>query len=281
MPEMTLTSAIRAIDCPRHSPCIEMSYTDSGTGEALILIHGLGGNAHKWVQQIEEMSSFYRVIAMDLRGHGYSGYRPEEAVTIRAFTDDIVALVKGLGVEKAHVCGNSLGGMIALELWVRCPSLMKSLILAGTTAFFPPPQMLDEFLRLFDHMDITAWARFMVPRLLRRGAPASLEEELVQTMAATPRAVYRQGLVAAFQADYRWMLSTVDIPTLILVGEEDQATPSGYARFLKNQIKDAVLLVVPDAAHLPQRENPREFNRQLRWHLETSKNKYNSEHSKD
>jgi pimeloyl-ACP methyl ester carboxylesterase len=271
MPEMTFTPATMAIDCPRHRPCVELSYLDRGAGEPLVLIHGLGANAAGWVEQIGELSTSYRVIAMDLRGHGGSGQRPEEPINIRAFADDIAALLKGLRVERAHVCGNSLGGMIVLELWVRCPSFMKSLILADTTAFFPPPQMLEDFLRLFDHLDMKAWARFMASRLLRRQSLASLEDEVVQTMATTSRAVYRQGLVAAFQADYRWALPMVDIPTLILVGEEDQATPLGYARFLQSQIQDSVLQFVPEAAHLPHRENPRAFNRMLRSHLESQK----------
>jgi pimeloyl-ACP methyl ester carboxylesterase len=266
MPEMTFST--RAIDCPRHHPCIDMSYYDRGAGDTLVLIHGLGANAAGWIEQIEELSTSYRVIAMDLRGHGASGHRPEESATIRTFADDIAALIKGLRVEGAHVCGNSLGGMIALELFVRHPSWMRSLILEDTTAFFPPPNMLEEFLRLFDHLDMQAWARFMAPRLLTPTSVAILEGELVQTMAATSRAVYRQGLVAALQADYRWMLPTLDIPTLILVGEEDQATPLGYARFLASQIKDAVLQVVPEAAHLPHRENPRSFNVIIRSHLE-------------
>ncbi|MEJ2069794.1 MAG: alpha/beta fold hydrolase, partial [Syntrophobacterales bacterium] len=90
MPEMTLTSARRLIDCPRHSPCIEMSYVDGGAGETLVLIHGLGATATAWGEQLEELSSSHRVIAMDLRGHGDSGHRPEEPVNLRAFVDDIV-----------------------------------------------------------------------------------------------------------------------------------------------------------------------------------------------
>jgi 3-oxoadipate enol-lactonase len=269
----TVKSARMPIDCPSHSPCFDLAYTEGGTGEALILIHGLGANAWSWRQQLEELSQAYRVVALDLRGHGNSGHRPEEAITIRAFADDIIALGKGLGLERAHVCGNSLGGMIALEIWVRCPSLMKSLILADTTAFFPPPHMLEEFLRLFDQMDMAAWAQFMAPRLLRQGAPAGLQEEVVQMITATNRAVYRQGLAAVFLADYRWTLPTIDIPTLILVGQEDQATPVGYARYLESQIRDAKLQVVPKAAHLPHRENPGEFNQQLQEHLERCENK--------
>jgi len=268
MPETTLTPVTRTIDCPRHSPCIDLSYIEAGTGEALVLIHGLGGHAAGWEQQIKDFSAAYRVIAPDLRGHGNSGYRAEEAVTIRSLTEDLVTLLKGLEVERAHMCGNSMGGLIALELWVRYPAWVKSLILADTTAFFPPPRILDSFLRLFDQMDMMAWAGFMVPRLLRRGAPADLMEKLVQTIAATSREVYQQGLVATFSADYRWALPLVDLPTLIVVGEEDQATPIGYARFLEHHIKNSVLRVVHEAAHLPQQENPPEFNRQLRLHLE-------------
>jgi 3-oxoadipate enol-lactonase len=266
---MSPCPAKMAIPCPRHSHCIDLTYCDCGIGEALVLIHGLGGNATGWRDQMEELSGGYRVIVMNLRGHGNSGHRPEEPITIRAFADDIIALLKGIGVRRAHFCGNSLGGMIALEIWVRAPALVKSLILADTTAFFPPPQMQEEFLRLFDSMDMAAFARFMAPRLVTPQAPATLVEEVEQMIAGVSRSVYRQGLVAAFQADYRWMLPLVDVPTLIVVGAEDQATPVGYARFLERHIKDAVLRVVPGAAHLSPRENPGEFNLQLREHLKS------------
>lgn len=269
MPEMMPNPTHLAISCPRHSHCIDLAYYDQGQGEALVLIHGLGANATGWRDQVEELSAACRVIAPDLRGHGASGQRPEEAITIRALADDVIALLKGLGVGGAHVCGSSLGGMIALEIWVRAPSLVKSLILADATAFFPPPQMLDDFLRLFETMDMEAFARFMAPRLLTPQAPATLVEEVVQMMAAVSRSVFRQGLVAAFQGDYRWMLPLVDLPTLIVVGEEDQATPVAYARLLEKNIKDAVLRGVPAAAHLPHRENPAAFNRLLQEHLQS------------
>lgn len=269
MPEMRPAPARLAISCSRHRHCIDLAYHDQGQGEVLVLIHGLGANATAWRDQMAELSAACRVIAPDLRGHGDSGQRPEEPITVRAFADDVIALLKGLDVGRAHVCGNSLGGMIALEIWVRVPSLVKSLILANTTAFFPPPQMLDDFLRLFDAMDMAAFARFMAPRLLTPQAPATLVEEVVQMIEGVSRSVFRQGLVAAFQADYRWMLPLVDVPTLIVVGAEDQATPAGYARFLEKHIKDAALRVAPAAAHLPHRENSPAFNRLLREHLQS------------
>lgn len=231
------------------------------------MIHGLGGGGRSWRRQIEELSKAYRVIALDLRGHGQSGHRAEEAISIRNLAADVISLLQGLGIEQGHFCGHSLGGMIALEIWVRAGSLMRSLILADTTAFFPPPHMLEEFLRQFDQLDMTGWGRVLAPRLLGRGAPAALTEEVVETIGATSRAVYRQALIAAFQADYRWLLPLIDLPTLILVGEEDRAMPWGYACYLQSRIRNSSLQVVPQAGHLSHQENPQEFNRQMELHL--------------
>ena len=228
MAEMTPAIAKKiAIDCSRHSPCIELAFTDRGAGEPLILIHGLDGSGWSWRHQIEELSKAYRVIAIDLRGHGQSRHRAEETISIRAFADDIIALLQALGIERGHFCGHCLGGMIILEIFIRACSFMQSLILADTTAFFPPPQILGEFLSRFDQLDMPGWARFMAPRLLRREAPAALMEEVVKAISVSSRDVYRQTLIAAFQADYRWLLPLIDLPTLILVGEEDRATPWG------------------------------------------------------
>ncbi|MEW6386012.1 MAG: alpha/beta fold hydrolase [Thermodesulfobacteriota bacterium] len=256
-----------AIDCLLHRPCVELAYGDYGAGEALILIHGLGGRGWSWRQQIAELSQDYRVLALDLRGHGNSGCRAGETISLRSLAEDVMALMKNLGVVRGHICGHSLGGMIALEILARSGTLIKSLVLTDTTAFFPPPSMLAEFLHHFDLMEMANWARFMAPRLLGREAPAALTEEVVETISATSRVAYRQALIAAFQADYRWLLPLLDLPTLILVGEEDQATPWGHARYLQSRIREASLQVVPKAGHLSPQENPQEFNRQLRAHL--------------
>lgn len=256
------------LDCPRHRPCIEMAYTYQGAGEALVLIHGLGGGSRSWRAQTSDLAQTCRVIAVDLRGHGQSGHRPEEAVSIRVLAEDVLALLRELNIKKAHFCGHSLGGMIALEIFARSGPMMQSLILANTTAFFPPPNILEEFLTIFDQLDMPAWARFIAPRLLRPGVPAALTEEVVETISATSRAAYRQALIAAFRADYRWLLPLIDLPTLIVVGEEDRATPWGYGLYLQKMIKNSSLQTVPEAAHLSHQENPREFNRLLSLHLQ-------------
>jgi 3-oxoadipate enol-lactonase len=264
-----VTSGRIPINCLCHQPCIELSYVEHGAGEALILIHGLGANADSWRPQVEALARNYRVIAMDLRGHGQSGFRAEEPITVRAFADDVVALITTLGTEPAHFCGISMGGMIALEIFVRYGGKVKSLILADTTAFFPPPQARQELLRHFDSLEMAEWGGLMARRVLRRDAPPEQRRDVAQMLAANRRAVYRQGLITTFESDYRWVLPQINLPTLILVGEEDQATPVGYADYLHKNIKGSVLQVISQAGHFANLENPAAFNWQVSAHLKS------------
>ncbi len=262
-----MTSGRIPIDCACHSPCLELSYIEQGSGEALVLIHGLGANADSWRHQVEALSVNHRVIAMDLRGHGRSGFRAGEPLTLRTLATDVMSLLKNLGIDRAHFCGISMGGMIALEIFVRYGLQVQSLVLADTTAFFPPPQARQELLGHFDGLNMGEWGQVMAGRVLRRGAPEELRREIAQMVAANRRAPYRQGLVATFEGDYRWVLPQIELPTLILVGEEDQATPFGYAQYLHKNIKDSVLQVISQAGHSANLENPGEFNWRVCAHL--------------
>jgi 3-oxoadipate enol-lactonase len=262
-----MTSGRISIGCVCHSPCIDLSYIEQGAGEVLVLIHGLGANADSWRHQVEALSVNHRVIAIDLRGHGQSGYRADEPLALRTMATDVMALIKNLGVERAHFCGISMGGMVALEIFVRYGLQVQSLILADSTAFFPPPQTREELLGHFDRLNMAEWGKVMAGRILRRGAPEELRREVAQMLASNRRAPYRQGLIATFEGDYRWVLPQIELPTLILVGEEDQATPYGYAQYLHRNIKDSVLQVISQAGHSANLENPGEFNWRVSAHL--------------
>jgi 3-oxoadipate enol-lactonase len=262
-----LTYRKMPINCVRHSPCLELGYIDQGAGEPLILIHGLGAHADSWRLQIEPLASSYRVIAPDLRGHGQSGFRPNEPLNLRSMAADIMALLHNLRIEQAHFCGISMGGMIALEIYVRYGLRVKSLILADTAAFFPPPQPRAELLAYFDSLNMAEWAQVMASRVLRREAPEDLRQDIIQMVAANRRPVYRQGLIATFDGDYRWLLPLIEVPTLVMVGEEDQATPFGYAQYLHKNIPGAVFQVISQAAHSANLEKPGEFNWRLHAHL--------------
>jgi 3-oxoadipate enol-lactonase len=136
--------------------------------------------------------------------------------------------MNNLSLKEAHFCGLSMGGMIALEIFVRYNLRVKSLILADTTVFFPSPNRLEDFLQLCDSMSMTEWAQLGTQFTLRREAPLGLREEVIQMAAANRRGPYRQALIAAFSIDYRWVLPLIDVPTLVLAGEDDQLTDEGH-----------------------------------------------------
>jgi 3-oxoadipate enol-lactonase len=253
--------------CPFHDPCLELNYFDEGLGEAIILVHGLGEEGLSWRLQIEEFSQHYRVIAPDLRGHGASGHRDDEIITLKRFADDIIALVRHLGVGQAHFCGMSLGGLVVLEIFCRYPNLVKSITLADTAVFFPPPDPLQERLELLDRLGLVEWAKLVPYIYLRPGASSAQKAEVAAMVSNNRLAPYRQSVVATFTADYRWLLPLVDVPTLILVGEEDQIVSPGIARYTHRSIPGSTLRVIPRAGHLSNLDNPQAFAAEVLAHL--------------
>jgi 3-oxoadipate enol-lactonase len=256
-----------AIPCLFHEPCIELNYYEEGVGETLILVHGLGGEGLSWRFQIQEFSRDYRVIAPDLRGHGRSSHRDDEDITLKRFADDTIALARHLGVEKAHFCGLSMGGLVVLEIFRRYPHLIKSLILADSKIFFPPPNPLEERLRLLDRLGMLGWAKLAADIYVRPGASPAKRAEVAEMFSRNRPTPYRQAVVATFTADYRWLLPLIDVPTLILVGDEDQVVTLGMARYTHRSIPGSTLKVIPEAGHLTKLENPRAFNTEVRAHL--------------
>jgi 3-oxoadipate enol-lactonase len=256
-----------ALPCSFHDPCLELNYYDAGAGEAIILVHGLGEEGLSWRLQIQEFSRHYRVIAPDLRGHGASGHRDEEVITLKRFADDIIALARHLEIGQAHFCGLSLGGLVVLEIFCRSPNLVKSIILADTAVFFPPPDPLEERLRLLDRLGLIAWAKLAPNIYLRPGAPPAQKAEVAAMVGRNRLTPYRQSIVATFTADYRWLLPLIDVPALILVGEEDQIVSSGIARYTHRAIPGSTLRVIPQAGHLTNLENPSAFATEVLAHL--------------
>jgi 3-oxoadipate enol-lactonase len=261
------TAGRMAIPCLFHDPCVDLNFYEEGSGEVLILIHGLGENALSWRFQIEAFRQDFRVIAPDLRGHGDSGHRDDEEITIRRLADDLIALARNLGIAKAHFCGLSLGALVALEIFNRYPRWVSSLILADSQVFFPAPSPLADRLRLLDRLGMMGWAGLAAPMYLRPGASEAERAEVGKMFANNRPEPYRQAVVATFSADYRWLLPLIDAPTLILLGEEDQVVPMGVARYAHRHIPNSTLKIIPGAGHLTNLENPAAFNVEVKAHL--------------
>ncbi|MHA1254373.1 MAG: alpha/beta fold hydrolase, partial [Promethearchaeota archaeon] len=115
---------------------IKICYSDHGDGFPIILIHGIGAKKETWIAQLKALSKKYRVIAIDVRGTGKSD-RPNVLYTMEMLADDIKSLMDYLKIEKAHIVGRSMGGMIAQELVLKYPKLVEKLILITTSPGFP------------------------------------------------------------------------------------------------------------------------------------------------
>jgi len=112
---------------------LEMFYVESGQGEPLVLIHGLGGDHKEWIMQVPVFSRKFRVIALDLRGHGESQKVGEE-YSLPMFAKDVVGLLDKLKIDKAYFCGVSMGGAVALQIALNYPERVKKLVLVDTAA---------------------------------------------------------------------------------------------------------------------------------------------------
>jgi len=247
---------------------IELYYTETGAGEPLVLVMGLGGDHLSWGFQLSALSAQYRVVTFDNRGSGRSS-APDIPYSTRMMADDTVALMARLGIERAHILGVSLGGMIAQEIALGHPERVRSLQLHCTAAR-PDGYMLallENLRRARGKLGVELAQRAMALWLF---APTTFNErpEFIDMLlyAASSQAhpqsdvgFARQGdAVASHDALAR--LGDITCPTLVAVGEEDQLAPLRFSREIVGAIAHAELRTIPAAGHVYFWEKPAEFN---------------------
>ncbi|MFJ5382054.1 3-oxoadipate enol-lactonase [Cupriavidus sp. CER94] len=257
MPD-TLAQRIRAGDVQLQARI------DGREGPWVVLMHALGANLTLWDDTARHLSDRYRVLRFDLRGHGGSD-APVGAYTMTRLADDAVALMDALDIGQAHVCGVSVGGMVAQTLGVRHPDRLLSLTLVDT----------------IDHTPMEAhpmWAN-RIGQAEAHGmagmAPATMERWLTQPFRAQhPDQVERihrmllatpvQGFVGVAQAivafDLADAIGRIHCPTLVVTGDQDEGAPVSMAQSIARKIHGAKLEVLPDAAHLSFIEQPERFH---------------------
>ncbi|MGW9596641.1 alpha/beta fold hydrolase [Streptomyces chartreusis] len=249
---------------------ITIGYEDQGNGDPLVLIHGHPFDRSMWEPQINHFSQAgWRVIAPDLRGYGESTVVPGKT-TLETFVRDIVGLLDSLGIDRFVLGGLSMGGQIVMEFYRLFPDRIRGLLLADTFAAA--------------ETDAGKTARYeMAERLLREGMRGYAEEVLPKMVApynikALPDVAQHvllmmsstspEGAAAALRGraerpDYIEMLSHVAVPTLVVVGVDDEFTPVSDARLIHERVSVATLAVIHEAAHMPNLERVTEFNTAL------------------
>ena len=246
---------------------VKIHYMERGSGPLLLLFHGVGGGAWIWQPQIEALSDSFRVVAWDARGYGESD-DPPHPLTQRDFADDANALLDHLGVEQAHVCGNSMGGMIAQGFYQAYPHRVRSLILCDTMPGFGSlpnkDEILAERLNAIDSQPLAQVARERAPSLLADHPDAAHVALMAERMAQLRQEPYRQAWVAMFEVDYRGLLPKITVPTLIICGREDKVTPVAISEQLHGGIPGSQLYLMDGAGHISNIEKPEEFNTAVR-----------------
>ena len=245
----------------------QLNVEDRGSGSVLLLIHGFPLNLEMWRPQIEDLSNHYRIIAVDLRGHGHSPPTPGP-YSMDLLADDCAAVLDTLGVDgPVVVCGLSMGGYVSFALYRRHPQLISALILVATrpgsdsdlakanrekaiaeTKQHGPQPVLDKMLKIL-----------LAPDTYKS------KPELVKNLADIIALTSTKGILSALagmkdRPDSTILLGQINIPALVIHGAHDQIIALNESESMASGVKNSRLEIIPDAGHLPNLEQPENFN---------------------
>ncbi|TKX47507.1 alpha/beta fold hydrolase [Halorubrum sp. SD690R] len=227
-----------------------------GDGPTVCFVHGSGGTKDIWKSQAR-LADRVSSVAVDLSGHGDSDdvATPAGPETLNAYADDVIAVAEETGATV--LCGNSLGGAVALRVALERDLALDGLVLAGTGAKLAVAEPLrgalaDDFER--------AVSLLHEPDRLFHDAPPEYVELSEAAMRECGRAVTERDFLTCHRFDVRERLDEIGVPALALVGAHDELTPPAYHEYLADGIPAGELAEVPDAAHLAMLEAPTVFN---------------------
>ena len=239
---------------------IALGYEEAGGGERtpIVFLHGVGSDKRVWRPQLDHFAAERRAVAFDYPGYGDSDSAPQ-GTTRDDYATAILSAMRELGIQRAHVCGLSLGGVVAIAMHALGPAACASLILADSFAEHPEGRAIyDRSMRSSESMRVLAESR--VDLLLAQPADPAVRREVVETMARIDPAAYRIGAEAVWLAEQRERVHGIRVPTLVLCGSEDRITPPALSTALTRLIPGAQYAGVERAGHLSNLERPEQFN---------------------
>ncbi|MCO8270024.1 alpha/beta hydrolase [Actinoplanes sp. TRM 88003] len=246
---------------------ITIGYDDTGAGPPVVLVHGHPFDRSMWDPQVTSLTG--RFITADLRGYGSTtvvgGRTP-----LPVFAEDVAGLLDHLGLDEVVLGGLSMGGQIVMECYHQFPDRIRALLLADTFPRADTPEAQAHRRTTADRLEAEGMIGYARENLAKMIAPYNVEAmpavaaHVMTMMASAPAA----GAAAALRGraerpDYRDLLTTVTVPTLIVVGRDDEFTPVADAEEMHALIPGSTLVVVEGAAHLPNLEQPAAFNEAL------------------
>jgi len=248
---------------------ISVNYTLEGPASAPVVTmsNSLASNLSMWEPQLPVLTSRYRVLRYDTRGHGGTE-APAGAYTLDELTEDVRALLQALGIPRTHFVGLSMGGMIGQILAFKYPEMLQSVVLCDTMSRVPTEAkpMWEERIHAaqthgMEPLVEPTLARWFTEPFRQLGAPVL---DRVRTMIrTTPSRGYAGCCHAIAALNLTQHLPAITLPTLIIVGEDDPGTPVAASRVIHEHIKGSELVILKSAAHLSNLEQPEAFNRAL------------------
>ena len=233
----------------------------------LVLSHSLACSVRMWDPQIAALQSSHRILAYDTRGHGATE-APKGAYSLEQLADDLFFLLQELKIKTAHYCGLSMGGMIGQTFALKYPGVFKTLTLADTTSRYPAdawPAWQDR-IRTAESKGMEPLAQPTLERWFtepfRKRNPAAVEA-IRKLIVSTPVAGYVGCCHAIPKIDLTARLKEIQCGILVIVGENDPGTPPAMAREIHENAPGSKLVVLPQAAHLANLEQPERFTRAL------------------
>lgn len=245
-----------------------MEWRESGSGgDVVLFVHGFPFSGEIWDDQLADVPAGWRFLAPDLPGFGRSRLEGDAPLTMDALARELAAFLEERGVRRAVVCGLSMGGYVALALWRRHPGRVRALVLADTRAVADTPEARER--RYADAATTRAGGtgpvvEDMLPKLLS-DRTRERKPEVVRRLRAIMETASVEGVARALEGmaerpDSVPLLHTIDVPTLVVVGDEDRVTPPAESRRLADTIPDARLHLFPGVGHVSCMEAPSEFN---------------------
>lgn len=246
----------------------DMRVSITGRGPTVVFCHGFTTTGKFWGEQIGAFSRDHRLVVPDLPGHGDSWSPVNRHYTIDAFVDDLAKVFDALKIEDAVLVGLSMGGTVAQRFTLKHRHRLRGLVLVGATPHGLGPDVnVDNVLAAIDRLGVVAASQAVIDRSFGSAASEALVSFARQEVAKTPEFVAREAIVSLNEADSRAHLPKLDLPTLVICGEEDAITPPAESRALATGIPRAELELIAKAAHFPMLEQPVRFNSILRAFL--------------
>lgn len=245
---------------------LQIGFRRAGRGEPLLLLHGAVSDSRVWRVELDAFADDFDVVAWDAPGCGDSSEAPA-SFRMPHYAEVLGGFLDALGLDPAHVVGHSWGSTLALELSLRHPGRVRSLVLVGAYAGWAGSLSPDEVerrltfaLQAADAIESGRWDPTAMPGLFSDAMPADRASELARVMSEIRPAATRSMAHALAEADLRGELARISAPTLLVAGDADERSPLTVARELNTAMPGSELTVLPGLGHECYLEDPKAFD---------------------